>query len=38
MRIATVLTSLPLDRFVSVNQGPPRLMYGESLEGVPPGK
>lgn len=34
-RLSTVLTSLPLDRFASVNQGPPSLTFGESLEGAP---
>jgi hypothetical protein len=30
-RISTVVTSLPLDRFASVNHDPPSLMFGESL-------
>ena len=34
-RLSTVLTSLPLDRFASINQGPPSLTFGESLEGAP---
>jgi len=34
-RISTVMTSLPLDRFAAVNQGPPDLMFGRSLEGQP---
>jgi invasion protein IalB len=37
-RISTVVTSLPLDRFASVNHDPPSLMFGESLEGAPPTK
>jgi len=38
-RISTVMTSLPLDQFASVNQGPPNLMFGRSLEGSSsPGK
>jgi hypothetical protein len=31
-RIATVTTSLPLDQFASVNQGPPHLIFGRSLQ------
>jgi invasion protein IalB len=31
-RISTVTTSLPLDQFAAVNQGPPSLIYGRSLE------
>jgi invasion protein IalB len=35
-RVSSVMTSLPLDRFAVVNQGPPSLVFGESLEGAPP--
>jgi invasion protein IalB len=35
-RISTVMTSLPLDRFAAVNQGPPDLTFGRSLEGMQP--
>lgn len=33
-RVSTVVSSLPLDRFAAINQGPPSLMFGESLEGI----
>jgi invasion protein IalB len=33
-RVATVTTSLPLDRFAAVNQAPPDLLFGRSLEGT----
>lgn len=32
-RISTVMTSVPLDQFASVNQEAPSLMFGRSLEG-----
>lgn len=35
-RVSTVVTSLPLDQFAAINQGPPSLMFGESLEGIVP--
>lgn len=35
-RISTAVTSLPLDRFAAINQGPPSLIFGESLEGMSP--
>lgn len=35
-RISTAVTSLPLDRFAAINQGPPSLIFGESLEGKAP--
>ena len=34
--ISTVVTSLPLDRFAAINQGPPSLIFGESAKGMPP--
>ncbi|MBR0973941.1 MULTISPECIES: invasion associated locus B family protein [Bradyrhizobium] len=34
-RISTVMTSVPLDQFASVNQGAPNLMFGRSLEPSP---
>lgn len=38
-RLSTVMTSLPLDQFASVNQGPPNLTFGRSLEAsTSPGK
>jgi invasion protein IalB len=37
-RVSTVVTSLPLDRFAAINQGPPSLIFGESLEAMVPKK
>jgi invasion protein IalB len=33
-RVTTVTTSLPLERFAAVNQGPPDLLFGRSLEAM----
>lgn len=35
-RVSTVTTALTLEQFGVVNQGPPSLIYGESLEGIAP--
>jgi invasion protein IalB len=37
-RVSTVTTSLSLDQFAAVNQGPPTLTFGESLEAAAPQK
>lgn len=37
-RISTILTSLPLDRFASINLGSPSITFGRSLESKLPDK